>query len=105
MGTANITSNFILFVAMIDAFIYLLARSWQLHISGVQTSAAEDKIIYAVLITALMKSLIYLGLMVGIDNPYFSGMIYLTDLGLLVIALVLGMMAHDKYKSRKRGLV
>lgn len=86
---------------MVDAFIYILAWSHKLHKIKSQSTAIEDKLIYAILSTTLVKSIIYLGYMMGVDTPAFIILSHLGDVGIFVVALLIGLMAHTAFKEKK----
>lgn len=103
MATHNNTiPDLLLFILMADAFVYLFYRSWQVHKMNIETSAFEDKIVYTMLSTLFIWSMIYLGRLFDIDTPEFNMLSYLGNVGIFIVAYVIGLMAHDRLKQFKR---
>jgi uncharacterized membrane protein len=98
----NFIPDLLLLILMLDAFAYLFYRSWQVHKVNLETSAFEDKIVYTMLSTLFIWSMIYLGRLFDIDTPLFNMLSYLGNVGLFIVAYVIGLMAHDRLKQAHR---
>lgn len=101
----NTIANGILLFMMLDGFIYLLFRSWQLHKLNESTTALTDKLFYSTIITLAINILVYTGKLFDINTQYFNTLSYLGGVGLFVIACVLGLKAHEFFKKQKPPLI
>ena len=101
----KIILNIVFLFLFFDMSIYVLWWVRKIHLNNVQTTATQDKIVFTLVFSIIIKVLCYLGLIVGIKNKYFIALYYIGDFGFLAVSLLIGLIIHQKVKEQIRKMI